>query len=59
MTCGGCEKAVTSVLTATAGVESVTVDLPTQHVVVTGTSARSDLLAAIAKTGKTVVDWEG
>ena len=54
MTCGGCEKAVRAVLKGTPGVESVTIDLATKLVTVTGTATQQQCLDAIKRTGKGV-----
>lgn len=52
MTCGHCVNAVTSELTAVAGVTEVSVDLTTKLVVVSGTDLEDDVLrAAIAEAG--------
>jgi len=52
MTCGGCERAVNSVLTKTAGVSKVSIDLPSKEVIVEGTATRAEVEAALKKTGK-------
>jgi len=52
MTCGGCERAVNSVLTKTVGVSKVSIDLPRKEVVVEGTATRDEVEAALKKTGK-------
>ncbi len=52
MTCGGCEKAVRSVMSKTEGVTSVDVDLASKKVCVTGTASKELLLERLAKTGK-------
>ena len=44
MTCGHCVNAVTSELTAVAGVTEVSVDLTTKLVVVSGTDLEDDVL---------------
>jgi copper chaperone len=46
MTCGHCVNAVTSELTAVAGVTDVSVDLATKLVVVSGTNLENDELRA-------------
>jgi copper chaperone len=52
MTCGHCVNAVTSELTAVAGVTDVSVDLTTKLVVVSGTDLEDDALrAAIEEAG--------
>jgi copper chaperone len=52
MTCGHCVNAVTSELTAVAGVSDVSVDLTTKLVVVSGTNLEDDALrAAIEEAG--------
>jgi copper chaperone len=52
MTCGHCVNAVTSELTAVAGVTEVSVDLATKLVVVSGTNLENDeLRAAIEEAG--------
>ena len=52
MTCGHCVNAVTSELTAVAGVTDVSVDLTTKLVVVSGTNLEDDALrAAIEEAG--------
>jgi copper chaperone len=52
MTCGHCVNAVTSELTAVAGVSDVSVDLTTKLVVVSGTDLEDDALrAAIEEAG--------
>ena len=52
MTCGHCVNAVTSELTAVAGVTEVSVDLTTKLVVVSGTNLEDDALrAAIEEAG--------
>ncbi len=52
MTCGHCVNAVTSELTAVAGVTEVSVDLTTKLVVVSGTDLEDDVLrAAIEEAG--------
>jgi copper chaperone len=52
MTCGHCVNAVTSELTAVAGVTDVSVDLATKLVVVSGTNLENDeLRAAIEEAG--------
>ena len=45
MTCGHCVNAVTSELTAVAGVTEVSVDLTTKLVVVSGTDLEDDVPA--------------
>jgi len=52
MTCGGCSKAVNGVLTRTAGVSKVDIDLPTKKVVVEGTASQESIEGALKKTGK-------
>ncbi len=52
MTCGHCVSAVTTELTAVAGVTDVSVDLTTKLVVVSGTNLEDDALrAAIEEAG--------
>lgn len=52
MTCGHCEAAVTSEVTAVAGVTNVAVDLETKLVTVTGTQFDQDaIVAAIDAAG--------
>jgi copper chaperone CopZ len=52
MTCAHCERAVHDEVTAVRGVESVTVDLTTKHVVVTGIDmVLADVVAAIDEAG--------
>jgi copper chaperone len=52
MTCDHCVNAVTSELTAVAGVSDVSVDLTTKLVVVSGTDLEDDALrAAIEEAG--------
>ena len=46
MTCGHCEAAVTSEVTAVAGVTNVAVDLETKLVTVTGTQFDQDAIVA-------------
>ncbi|KAL6069739.1 HMA domain-containing protein [Balamuthia mandrillaris] len=53
MMCGGCEKAVTAVLSKVPGVTSVRCDHQKNQVITEGTASVGDMLAAIAKTGKT------
>jgi len=52
MTCGGCERAVNSVLTKTPGVEKVTIDLPNKIVFVQGTASQDAVEGALKKTNK-------
>jgi len=53
MTCGGCSKAVNSVLTKTEGVEKVDINMEKQLVTVTAKGTTQDnVLKAIMKTGK-------
>ena len=52
MTCGGCEKAVNAVLSRTAGVDKVEIDLPTKLVTVDASISAEDVAAAIGRTGK-------
>jgi len=52
MTCGGCSKAVNSVLTKTPGVSKVDIDLPAKKVVVEGTATKETIEGALQKTGK-------
>jgi copper chaperone CopZ len=54
MTCGGCEKAVRSVLSNLTGVKSVTIDMSSKEVSVTGTASKEECMSAIAKIGKSV-----
>ena len=52
MTCGHCVSAVTTELTAVAGVTDVSVDLTSKLVVVSGTNLEDDALrAAIEEAG--------
>ena len=51
MTCDGCSNAVKRVLGKVPGVESVVTDVPAKSVVVTGTAAPAELLAALQKWG--------
>ena len=52
MTCAHCERAVHDEITDVRGVDSVTIDLATKDVVVTGTAlVLADLLAAIDEAG--------
>ncbi len=52
MTCAHCERAVHDEITGVRGVDSVTIDLATKDVVVTGTAlVLADLLAAIDEAG--------
>jgi copper chaperone len=52
MTCGHCVNAITSELTAVAGVTEVSVDLTTKLVVVAGTDLQDDAMrAAIEEAG--------
>jgi copper chaperone len=59
MTCGGCSRAVETMVKKVAGVESVETDVEKKYVKVTGTASRDDILKAIKKTGKAVSDWSG
>lgn len=52
MTCNGCANAVRGVLSKLDGVQSIEIDVPTQKVVVTGSTPADVLLATIKKTGK-------
>ena len=54
MTCGGCEKAVRTVLSHLAGVKTVDIDLGAKLVTVSGTATKEECLAALKKTGKSV-----
>ena len=54
MTCGGCEKAVRTILGKTAGVEKVDVVLSEKKVYVTGTASTEEMINAIKKIGKPV-----
>lgn len=58
MTCGHCTNAVTSELSAVAGVRNVEVDLASGAVTVTSQRqlARSELAAAVAEAGYRLVD---
>ena len=52
MSCGHCEAAVKSEVGKVAGVESVTVDLDSKDVVVSGTGLDSDaVVAAVGEAG--------
>ncbi|SER96402.1 Copper chaperone CopZ [Pedococcus cremeus] len=53
MTCSHCQRAVTEEISAVAGVEAVTVDLPTGTVTVTATRPvdRADIAAAVDEAG--------
>jgi copper chaperone CopZ len=55
MSCEGCAKAVRNVLSKTPGIESVEIDLVAQQVTTVGTASKEGIVAAISKTGKTVV----
>ena len=57
MTCGHCERAVTSEISAIDGVDTVTVDLATGAVTVTATSPvdRADIARAVDEAGYTLV----
>jgi len=52
MTCGGCSKAVNTVLSKVPGVTKVDISLETQRVVVEGTASKDACSDAIKKTGK-------
>ena len=57
MTCSHCQRAVTEEISAVAGVEAVTVDLPTGTVTVTATRPvdRADIAAAVDEAGYTLL----
>jgi len=59
MNCGGCSKAVNAVLTKTAGVSNVQIDMDKQLVTVTGDASQETLLSAIQKTGKKCSVYQG
>eukprot|EP00276_Gloeochaete_wittrockiana_P013709 CAMPEP_0184331090 /NCGR_PEP_ID=MMETSP1089-20130417/395_1 /TAXON_ID=38269 ORGANISM="Gloeochaete wittrockiana, Strain SAG46.84" /NCGR_SAMPLE_ID=MMETSP1089 /ASSEMBLY_ACC=CAM_ASM_000445 /LENGTH=67 /DNA_ID=CAMNT_0026653761 /DNA_START=28 /DNA_END=231 /DNA_ORIENTATION=+ len=52
MTCGGCSKAVTSLVQKVPGVEEVIADHTTKRVEVRGTASTEEILVAIKKIGK-------
>jgi len=55
--CTGCSGAVERVLGKMEGVQSFDVNLETQKVTVVGTVTQEEVVAKIAKTGKTVEPW--
>jgi len=57
MTCGHCERAVTTEISAIDGVDTVTVDLASGAVTVTATSPvdRADIAHAVDEAGYTLV----
>ena len=57
MMCTGCSGAVERVLGKMEGVQSFDVNLETQKVTVVGTVTQEEVVAKIAKTGKTVELW--
>ena len=57
MMCTGCSGAVERVLGKMEGVQSFDVNLETQKVTVVGTVTQEEVVAKIAKTGKTVEPW--
>ena len=57
MMCTGCSGAVERVLGKMEGVQSFDVNLETQKVTVVGTVTQEEVVAKIAKTGKTVGPW--
>jgi copper chaperone CopZ len=57
MTCSHCERAITEEISGIAGVDSVTVDLPTGTVTVTASQPvdRADIAAAVDEAGYTLI----
>lgn len=51
MTCGGCAKTVTRVLSGVEGVAKVHVDLQSECATVTGTAAAHELIRAVESAG--------
>ncbi len=56
MSCGGCANSVREEIGRIAGVEAVTVDLPTGRVTVDGSAERATIAAAIGRAGYSVTD---
>lgn len=57
MSCQGCVGAVDRVLKKMPGVDSVTIDLPTQKVVVKGNVTPEAVVQQVSKTGKPTQLW--
>jgi copper chaperone CopZ len=55
MTCGHCVQAVTTEVSALAGVDEVAVDLQAKTVAVTGSVQQAEVADAVAEAGYTLV----
>eukprot|EP00019_Armaparvus_languidus_P002617 CAMPEP_0168595714 /NCGR_PEP_ID=MMETSP0420-20121227/9623_1 /TAXON_ID=498008 /ORGANISM="Pessonella sp." /LENGTH=61 /DNA_ID=CAMNT_0008632207 /DNA_START=50 /DNA_END=235 /DNA_ORIENTATION=- len=56
MTCGGCSKAITALVSKVDGVDSVDANWETKEVKVVGNAKEEDVTAAIKKSGKEILE---
>ena len=52
MTCDGCKNAVTRIVTRIPGVTSMSADVPSKRVLVTGTASKEEVEEKLAKWGQ-------